>query len=111
MVTSRRSVFRPTHASPYWIADAESLSTAQSSKKSSSNERWNSQPLGVGAQAPLITGYPIGASSCVGSVAPTGTRTTRGAAKMGLRTETLIPPYVINQTLIQGWIWAFQVKS
>ena len=30
---------------------------------------------------------------------------------MGLQTETLILPYVINQTLIQGWIWAFQLKS
>ena len=48
---------------------------------------------------------------CVGAVAPTGTRTTRGAAKMGLRTETLVPPYVINQTLVRGRIWAFQTKS
>ena len=25
----------------------------------------------------------------------------------------LVPPYVIhvNQTLVQGWIWAFQIKS
>ena len=36
---------------------------------------------------------------------------TREAPKNGLHTETLIPPYVINQTLIQGWIWAFQTKS
>ena len=47
----------------------------------------------------------------VDAVAPTGTRTTRGAAKMGLRTETLVTPYVINQTLVRGRIWAFQTKS
>ena len=45
-----------------------------------------------------------------------GTRTpgggpTRRRPKRGPQTETLIPPYVINQTLVQGWIWAFQAKG
>ena len=53
----------------------------------------------------------------VSAVVDAGWRRHRGggayrtAEKMGLQTETLILPYVINQTLIQGWIWAFQAKG
>ena len=47
----------------------------------------------------------------VGTRTPVAGGPTRGAPKNGPLTETLIPPYVINQTLIQGWIWAFQLKS
>ena len=57
---------------------------------------------------------PTAAHFCytpVGTFTAVAGGTTRRRPKMGLRTETLVPPYVINQTLVQEWIWAFQVKS
>ena len=47
----------------------------------------------------------------VGTRTPVAGGPTRGAPKRGRQTETLVLPYVINQTLVQGWIWAFQVKG
>ena len=55
--------------------------------------------------------FRASASEEVGTRTPVAGGPTRGAPKRGRQTETLIPPYVINQTLIQGWIWAFQLKS
>ena len=47
----------------------------------------------------------------VGARTTTGTRTIRTRRQMGLQTENLYTPYVINQFLYKGWIWAFQLKS
>ena len=47
----------------------------------------------------------------VGTFTAVAGGTTRRRPKMGPQTETLVTPYVINQTLVRGWIWAFQLKS
>ena len=50
-------------------------------------------------------------SPMVGTVAVVAGGPTRRRPKRDPQTESLVTPYVINQTLVRGWIWAFQVKS
>ena len=47
----------------------------------------------------------------VGTVAAVAGGPTRRRPKRDPQTESLVTPYVINQTLVRGWIWAFQLKS
>ena len=76
-------------------------------------QRASTSILGFARTSPLPARLLAGGAMApqVGTRTPVAGGPTRRRPKNGPLTETLVPPYVINQTLVQGWIWAFQVKS